>query len=223
MHTKEIWMPCAGYDGKYYISSFGRVFSAKIHNGKRDGNILRGWVIKNGYRAVSMGKRPNNRTHYVHELVLTAFVGPRPDGMVCNHKDGNKINARLDNLEWVTPKENSQHAEMFGLTNHFKGEGSPKAVLTEEQVKHIRAMPPWPHGPSTRALARMYGVGKTTLWAAKSGKNWRGIDEMGRKQPDPAQTPRITGGFRKRNLTDVKSAQDKTITRESPSTAGRAV
>ena len=58
------------------------------------------------------GKKSNPCTHI---LVAKAFLGPRPKGMVINHKDGNNLNNAAKNLEYVTPKRNQEHASEMGL------------------------------------------------------------------------------------------------------------
>lgn len=86
-------------------------------------------------------KKPSNNKGYlkvdsklVHRLVMEAFVGKSP--LQVNHKDGNKLNNRLDNLEYVTARENIQHAVDTGLIK--KGSQSHRAVLDEEIVREIK-------------------------------------------------------------------------------------
>lgn len=98
----EIWKDIPGYDGKYQVSNYGRVRSTgfdKWHPGR----ILKLSKVKKGYlRACLLGK-----FYLVHRLVWEAFNGPIPAGMQVNHIDEDKTNNRLDNLNLMTPKENS--------------------------------------------------------------------------------------------------------------------
>jgi hypothetical protein len=73
----------------------------------------------------------------VHSLVLTAFVGPMPEGMECRHLDGNKFNNRLDNLTWGTRKENMGDRLRHGT--YHRGSRHCHAKLTEDRVREIWA------------------------------------------------------------------------------------
>jgi hypothetical protein len=75
--------------------------------------LLESWV--NGATGYVLVKLDDGPPRYVHQLVLEAFVGPRPPGHQANHKSGSKCDNRLENLEWVTPSENSRHAHRTGL------------------------------------------------------------------------------------------------------------
>ena len=73
--------------------------------------------------------------HYVHHLVLEAFVGPRPEGYECCHKDGNPMNNNLPNLYWGTPAQNDADQSRHGRK---KGEKHHNAVLNDDTVRTIR-------------------------------------------------------------------------------------
>ena len=109
---------------------------------------------------------------HIHRLVLEAFVGPCPQGMECCHfPDRDPSNNRLDNLQWGTPSEN--WADRFVHGTDFRGEKSPSAKLTQEDVRYIRTV----YVPGCRrfgqgALSRKYGVDQSTISLIISGKNW---------------------------------------------------
>lgn len=114
---KETWRPIKGLEGEYEASNFGRVRSidrfitnpGNPNGGYRQyGKLLIACAAKNGYNVVNIGKRRG--TKYVHRLVATAFLGEIPQGMTINHKDGDKSNNRIENLEIVTYRENHLHA-----------------------------------------------------------------------------------------------------------------
>ena len=103
----EKWRDIAGYDGLYQVSSEGRI--------RRDGRIRKLSIDRGGYCNVSLSRHSVQRTLKVHRLVAVAFI-PNPEGKkTVNHKDGNKKNNRVDNLEWATQSENIIHANKTGL------------------------------------------------------------------------------------------------------------
>lgn len=93
-------------------------------------------------RCCAMGVSLSNkdgkiRTTLVHSLVLNAFVGPRPHGLLCRHMDGNPPNNNVSNLRWGTPTENQRDRIRHGT--NLPGEQNPAAKITEEEVRAIRA------------------------------------------------------------------------------------
>jgi hypothetical protein len=105
----------------------------------------------------------------VHNLVLYAFVGPRPESFQTNHIDGNKTNNVLENLEWVTRRENILHAFTMGLIG--AGEKSHLSKLTEAQVLEIRAMDA--QGVRRHDLALLFGVQYVTIYDIVKRRHWR--------------------------------------------------
>lgn len=124
---REIWKDIDGFNGKYRISNLGNVMSMNFSNSGKS-KLLTPKKHHSGYLLVRLGygdsRKQKNRT--VHSLVAEAFI-PNPEHKRCvNHIDGNKENNSVSNLEWVTHKENSQHAIKTGLrdphkNNHPKG------------------------------------------------------------------------------------------------------
>lgn len=109
----EIWLP-ADYPG-YEVSNLGRIRNALTGRIKTPSPIR-----KKQYLSVNLqqGGRQNKQVRYVHELVATAFYGERPIGedgkpMVIDHRDSNKFNNRIDNLEYITQAENVRRAIEF--------------------------------------------------------------------------------------------------------------
>lgn len=114
---KEIWKPVPGYEGKYEVSNMGRVWSIPriTPRGKRGGNFLRLVDNGKGYLAAPLTHNGRSQKVYVHRLVVLAHRGPIPEGQEVNHKDGDKSNNTLRNLELVTHSQNLQHAFDTGL------------------------------------------------------------------------------------------------------------
>ena len=106
MNTQEIWKPIAECNGEYYVSSWGRVKSCK--KGKEI--ILKPCLHKKGYLLISLRTNKNKKTYHIHRLVAQTFIINYENKLTVNHKDGNKKNNNIDNLEWMTHQENVEHA-----------------------------------------------------------------------------------------------------------------
>lgn len=118
-----------------------------------------------------------NKKHlYVHRLVAGAFMGPCEDGMEVNHIDGIKKNNGRDNLEYVTHERNMAHASDLKLFRPLAGEDSPKAKLTWDQVRQIRAeYKPWSKQNGFRALAKRFGVSVDTVQDIAANRIWKEV------------------------------------------------
>ena len=110
---KEVWKPIPGWEDTYEVSSLGRVKSLARTVVRKDGitrktkdRILSPWTSGPGYPQVSLKGNGRNSRHYVHELVMLAFVGPRPQGVEILHQDDCKTNNALSNLRYGTRREN---------------------------------------------------------------------------------------------------------------------
>lgn len=100
---KEVWKDIEGYEGLYQISNLGRV--KRVATGK----VLKGGKDKDGYLMVKLYKNNIRSNKKIHRLVAEAFI-PNPENKPqVNHADENKTNNSLDNLEWMTAKENINH------------------------------------------------------------------------------------------------------------------
>lgn len=103
----EHWKPVRDFDELYLVSDMGRVISLRSGMQLSPG--------KTGYALVTLYKDDKRVVKSVHRLVAEAFLS-NPDNLpIVNHKDGNKQNNRLDNLEWCTQKENVAHAIQMGV------------------------------------------------------------------------------------------------------------
>ena len=106
----EKWKNIKGYEGRYQISTFGRVrsFINNSHQKYKTPKILQDSVNK-GYHFVRLQKNGQIKNKLVHRLVAEAFL-PNPNSKLeVNHKDGNKSNNHVLNLEWATHSENVSH------------------------------------------------------------------------------------------------------------------
>ena len=165
----ERWKPVVGFEQIYMVSTLGRL--QRI----RTGRFLSGSPDHNGYIQVGLTRDHKRHPRTLHRLVLESFVGLRPQGHEANHKDGQKRNNRLSNLEWVTHLENCHHAFTNGLRKPYQGalgESNPHAKLTRREVQHIRAS----SGRITQnRLAQQYGVSQSAISAIVQRLTWRQV------------------------------------------------
>ena len=110
----------------------------------------------------------NRKSQRVHRLVLEAFIGPCPKGMVAVHKDGDCHNNRLSNLRWGTPKENGEDAVRHGRSS--RGVKNPNAKLTEEKVRTIRILSG--QGKTQKEIASILGVDSSNVCRVLTGYIW---------------------------------------------------
>jgi hypothetical protein len=106
----------------------------------------------------------------VHDLVLEAFVGPRPEGMQCRHMDGSKTNNVPSNLQWGTPLENSRDKATHGT--QCRGRAIYKAVLNEDMVRALRR-----DTGMLREIAERHGLPISTVGHVRSRRTWAWVED----------------------------------------------
>ena len=129
--NNEIWKPIKETDGCYLISNYGRVKSLPRNGTINKERIIKQQLKKDNYYQVNMKVYGKSIWRRVNRLVAQAFI-PNPNNLPCiNHKNGNKLNNCVDNLEWCTHKENSRHYFNTIYDNKYKGRGQihPKSVV----------------------------------------------------------------------------------------------
>lgn len=108
MASSEEWRDAPGFEGRYSVSSLGRVRTEGRGRGRTPGRVLKASPAVNGYRVVTLWANNTPTMVYVHRLVCTAFNGPPPDTLRFNvlHGDGDRLNNLPGNLRWGTAAEN---------------------------------------------------------------------------------------------------------------------
>ncbi len=163
----------AGFPG-YYVSRNGAVISVK----KGKARALKCFTMKGHlpYRCVNLYREGKLATKRVAPLVCAAFHGPRPTPThEAAHNNGRHNDDRAENLRWATPKENAADRAAHGTDQ--AGSANPGAKLTEDAVREIRATPTG-YGVNV-ALAKKFGVSKTTIECARYGRSWKKIARHG--------------------------------------------
>lgn len=164
----EIWKEIKGSYGPYEVSSEGRL--------RRKGRVLKPGTVGGGYKMASMYEGPTKQpTVYglMHRLVVEAFLGPIPEGLQVNHKNGVRSDNRLENLEIMTAAENNLHAFRVLGRKSQKGEDHPMAKLTEEIVSEIRWL--FAMGARQFHLAKEYALDATVIRDIVHRRRWRHI------------------------------------------------
>jgi hypothetical protein len=128
----EIWKDVVGYEGYYEVSTHGnvrsvtRTFIKKYGDGERSVTVsskdLKPMTNYKGYLYVELRNNGTRFHAYIHRLVANAFIANVHNKPQVNHKDTNKTNNHVDNLEWATNSENQLHAQAHGLVSS-KGKG----------------------------------------------------------------------------------------------------
>ena len=158
----EEWADVPGYEGFYRVSTLGRVESLRHKRTSKPG-ILKGSVSTQGYVRVELWRDKHPKVISVHRLVAKTFI-PNPDNLPqVNHIDGDKANNRVENLEWVTSKQNVNHywrqlqGKPYKLTTGRDNKWRSKKVRcveTGEVFESIKAAAA-SVGVSERAISRL--------------------------------------------------------------------
>jgi len=163
--TPETWKPAPGWVGVYEVSDAGRVRRVRAYRSTAAGWVMKLNLGKNGYLRVCLQDRPRISHCLVHRLVAMAFL-PMTDGRtLVNHKDRNKANNAVSNMEWCNNSENVRHS--MGIIGNWmiRGEAHVCAKLTNEQADYIRQ--------STERgvdLSRKFGVSQQTVCCIRKGR-----------------------------------------------------
>jgi hypothetical protein len=164
----EVWVPVPGFDG-YEVSSHGKIKTCKFGRNY----TLKQIIACKGYMCVSLYNKEGKHLKKVHRVVAESFIENNDPQKNCiNHKDGNKFNNHVSNLEWCTNSENMIHAHRNKLINYAVGEKS-NSKLTSDQVLEIRKLRS--DGYTHQAIADMYGIGSSSVSLISNRKIWKHI------------------------------------------------
>lgn len=171
------WRPVVGYEDLYAINRVGEMKSLEREDAqgrKRRERPLKTFKVtgKNGGRCVKVQLCENGvqKTWLVSTLMMETFVGPKPADCTCVvHADGDGFNIALENLSYGTRFDVKAIIRENG--NEPRGEDRTRNVLTEEQVRAIRADPTPDH-----IIAPRYGISKGTVWHLRTRRSWKHVE-----------------------------------------------
>ncbi len=146
----EEWRAIDGSGGRYQVSDQGRVRSLN--------RVLKPSPTAKGYMRVTIWVRGETKHRKIHQLVAEAFIGPCPEGQEINHKNTDRSDNRAENLEYLTRKENAEHAIKQGRQNR---------KVSREDVLLLRSTT-----TPNKAEARRLGVSPKHIRQIRSGKSW---------------------------------------------------
>lgn len=167
---REVFEDLKNYEDSYQISDSGRIFTKRrlVGNQIHYGRELVPQLTKDGYLKVSLSKDTTYKKYYLHRLVAIQYLNNTLNLPQVNHKDGNKLNNNVSNLEWCTKTENQKHAVANLLMQH--GQDRPSSKLTENQVIEIYKL----KGILKSAdIAEIYKVSKNTINCILRGAKWK--------------------------------------------------
>jgi len=159
----EIWKDVVGYEGLYQVSSIGRVKS--LHKNKEI--ILKGGMSTSGYPFFSLSKNGDIKYNSTHRFIAIAFLDKKDEHNYVNHKNGIKVDNRVENLEWCTQSENLLHSY---ATLNRKG---AQRKLTDDDVREIRRL--FTNGESSSDILKIFPIKKRSLNSVKNYKTYKRV------------------------------------------------
>lgn len=174
----EEWKDIQGYEGYYQVSNLGRVKSVsrtRLGNKKSvisvPEKILKGGITR-GYRTVILCIDSKIKSFSIHRIVANAFIDNPYNKSQVNHIDGIKLNNTVDNLEWTTAQENTQHAWDNGLSRSVKGSDHPFSKLSMYEVIELRKIINSVIY-SQRTIANVYNIDQAIISRLKNNKIYK--------------------------------------------------
>ncbi len=154
----------------YFVNEQGDVFSTKFNKVRK----IKLAITADGYLQISISNNGKAKSILVHRLIAETFI-PNPQKKIeVNHKNGIKNDNRVENLEWVTHKENIKHAYAIGLSIGNIGKNHPLAKLNEKQVLEIRKLY-FTKKYTLKVLGKMFNVSIPQISSIINNKSWKHI------------------------------------------------
>lgn len=178
----EVWKPIVGLEGRYEVSSLGRVrslpawvrprASGEYTRYLRPGRVLRPYTAHHGYQKFVGSIDGKQVRRLVHRAVCEAFHGPCPDGHQASHRNGVSSDNRPENLRWLSVQENADEKAIHGTVT--RGDTHPKSKLSPEMVRHIRKRRE--AGEAMNRIARDIGVSVPCVQGVIWRRTWAWVE-----------------------------------------------
>lgn len=154
MDNQEIWKNIIEYEGLYQISNLGNVKSVKKDK------IMKVGINNFGYKRLWLSKENKSKGFLLHRLIAIHFI-PNPDNLSeVNHKDADKLNNSINNLEWCSHSENMAHANSMGLISTIEMIKTLKKYNSLDRDKAAKLIN---NGKSFREVERITGISAKTI------------------------------------------------------------
>lgn len=164
--SNEKWVNIEGFNGKYQVSDLGNVRAIYKSKPSKILKPQKSW----DYLCVNLYFAPYKfKSIKIHRLVAKHFLNNEKNYRIINHKNGNKHDNRVSNLEWCTHSENSKHSFIIG-TQCNKGSNHPRSKINEEIVLSIKK--DLKNGMKNIDIAKKYGCHRDTISQIKRCKQW---------------------------------------------------
>jgi predicted XRE-type DNA-binding protein len=163
----EVWKTIKGFED-YEVSNYGNVRNIKKNK------ILKSKKDRSGYLSLSLYLNGVKKFKYIHRLIALNFIEEIEGKPFVNHKDGNKLNNLISNLEWCTHKENCQHSIKNKLQIPFIGEQCGNSKLKEKDVLKIRNLYN-KENISQQKIAKIYNITQANVYSIVNLKTWKHI------------------------------------------------
>lgn len=162
---EEIWKDIPGYEGRYQVSSLGRVKSFNYYGHKGVEKILKQNLNK-GYYSIKLCKNDVIKRFTIHRLVYMTFKGEIPNGLQVNHIDEDKSNNHIENLNLMSPKENTNWGTRNERARKANTNGKCSKIILQFD-KQMNFIAEW---PSTREIQRQLNIFHNSIIKCCKGK-----------------------------------------------------
>ena len=162
----EVIKDIKGFEGRYTISNLGIVRSLLT------GKIMKPYITKFGYARVNLriAHSRDYKSYFVHRLVAFTFLENKDNLTEVNHKDCNRLNNRVDNLEWMSKEDNIRYSFTHGNASN-KGLKNPNAKLDLNDIKAIRSLKATNRFYDTQ-IAKLFRVSSSTINKIVNNEIW---------------------------------------------------
>jgi hypothetical protein len=179
-----MWKSVPEFEGLYEVADTGRIRSVErrvecVYGGRTVTRLYKAKILKpllhrKGYLKVRLYRTKDDwQSFFVHRIVATAFIENPSNLAQVNHKDGNKSNNAVENLEWMTNADNMRHAFSTGVRANQSGSGASNARLTEDQVRLVVRLRG--EGHAAAEIAKLVDCTQRNVRKICSGQSWSSL------------------------------------------------